>query len=91
MINFFQWLESQQNIRVVSKNKNGEIVFLANDKKYIYIMDAGYFYNGFFSNWIKYQPGKALNFAKQHGELIYKTPEKDAIKTSSIQGKLFDY
>lgn len=73
MQNFTQWLEAnnaKSNIEVIYRDNTGKITFSVNGKRYTYIMDAGYFSNGFFSNWIKYKPRKALNFAKTHGELI---------------------
>jgi len=88
MQNFIQWLEAQHNIRVVGYDKSGRISFSVNGKRYTYIMDAAYFYNGFFPNWMKYKPGKALNFAKQHGELI-DPPPAEKPEPKMVQGRLF--
>lgn len=61
------------DIRLVSFDKTGQITFSINGKRYTYVMDAKYFFNKTdppFRSWMKYAPGKALNFAKKHGELI---------------------
>ena len=94
MQDFITWLEANNNnnnIKVVYHDKTGKITFSVNEKRYTYIMDAGYFFNGFFSNWIKYKPGKALNFAKKHGELIEPKLKPDPVKTKMVQRSLFPY
>ena len=92
MQNFIQWLEERNEIRVVAHDKSGKITFSVNGKRYTYIMDAGYFYNGFFSNWMKYKPGKALNFAKQNGKLLepIQAPKKEP-EGKFVQQRLFPY
>jgi hypothetical protein len=71
MKNFTQWLETNNNIRIVSYNKAGEITFDINGKKYTYVMDAMYFYNkGIFRSSMRYAPGRALNLAKKLGQLV---------------------
>ena len=89
MQDFLQWVESRSNIRVVSFNKTGEITFEINGRTYTYIMDSGYFYNGFFPKWMKYKPGKALNFAKERGELIGRQPEPSPKISPPVQKELF--
>lgn len=92
MQNFIQWLETRDEIKVIYHDKSGKITFSVNGKRYSYIMDAGYFYNGFFKNWMKYKPGKALNFAKQNGKLIepQSKPENEQ-EVKFVQKRLFPY
>jgi hypothetical protein len=89
MTSFLSWLEAnkpEHNIRVRSYDRTGLIVFDVDGKTYPYIMDAGYFYNGFFKNWMKYAPGKAFNFARKHGERADLPPK---LPPSENQGTLF--
>ena len=89
MQDFLQWVEAKSQIRVIGYSKTGEIRFAAGANTYTFVMDAGYFYNGFFAKWLKYQPGKALNFAKEKGELIKKNGKPVQPDPPPIQQELF--
>lgn len=67
------------DIKIISYNNIGEITFSIKEKQYTFIVDAKYLHdesNHPFRIWLKYAPGKALNFAKNHGKLINPQPPK---------------
>lgn len=84
---------SKSNIKVASYDRTGRITFQVDNRRYTYIMDAMYFYNGFFKSWIKYAPGKAFNFARKVGEreasIVKSKPKQKPNSDGKIQGHLF--
>lgn len=87
MKSFKLWLES--NILVTGTSQWAgltSIRFNINGKRYEYGIDGSWLQpSHIFRSYMKYAPGKALNYAKQYGELISPLPEKSPI----VQKQLF--
>lgn len=79
MQSFTQWLEANHDIRLLSYDKTGDISFYVNGRIYKYNIDAALFYNkGKFRAWMRYAPGRALNYVKKYGQLISPLQKKEA-------------
>lgn len=72
-------------VTIVSHNNFGEIVFLVDGKRCKYSMDPMHFNGGFFQSWMRNNPIKALDFAKQRGKII------DLNKPSISMGNLSEF
>lgn len=64
MKNFYNWLETKQNVVYVSRNMAGDITFIVDGKRETYNVDALLFQNKYFLNDLRKNPEKALKIVK---------------------------
>lgn len=67
-MNFEKWLESNNNIFIISYDRTGRITFNVNGQEETYVTDAGYFVR--YKSIMKTDPEEAYRDIKAQGTLL---------------------